>query len=258
MFDIIKTELNRLKYKQQILNSSFYKFTHSDLIERLDPIDRNFKKILLISPIFEDRLFEILNSKFTGCNISIMQISEIAFTGCPAEIAINNKFDLIIFPAGLHRVKEVQFFLKRIYYLLSNSGIFIANFVGGETLNGLRKKFIELETKFLNKHFPRIIPFIDFQHMTPLLQQAGFIENIIDLAPIELEYDSPLMLIRALKNYGETNISNQHVTYSITQDMYKELSNKDPKKFIDKIDLITFISSPSKQSIKLHKEYYAT
>ncbi|GAB4165993.1 MAG: methyltransferase domain-containing protein [Rickettsiaceae bacterium] len=249
MFNIDRLNNNRVKRQALIDSSPFYEFICADLIDRLKPIDRQFAEVMLISPPCEERFHSALSGLYPACNIVSKNIKDI-------DQSNNRKFDLVVFSMGLHWVSDVQSFLKLVRGSLLENGIFICNFTGGGSLGNLRRKLIEVESNFACKHSMHISPFIQFEHMTPLLQQAGFTENIIDMEAVELEYDSALLLMKAIQSAGESNSLVNGVTYSITKDMYYELQRKRDTHFTDTINLITFISSPTRQSIKLRKEHF--
>lgn len=242
MFDQERLEQNRIKSVNAVHESHFHQFIHEDLMDRLEPIDKKFQEILLIDPPIK----HIIIDQLTECKPHIISTSQIAEQE-------PHKYDLIIFPFGFHWLSDVQEFLSSAYKILKPDGMFICNFPAGGSLNNLRRRLLELETSHTQTHAPHISPFIQFEHVTPLLQQAGFTENIIDMEQLELEYDSPLALMHAIKNTGEANALASTPSYSINHDMYKELQNNSAP-FTDHINLVTFLSSPTKNSIKLKSE----
>lgn len=248
MFDLEKLEKNRKKSIDIIQASHFHEFIHADIIDRLEPLDKDFSEVLIIEPGIEKMLIDQIKSMSENANITMASALE--------NDLQKDKYDLIIFPLGFHWISDVEKFLVNIKIILKQDGIFICSFPGGGSLRNLRKKLIELEISNAKSHTPHISPFIQFEQVTPLLQQAGFIENIIDMEPLELEYKSPLDLMKALKNHGEANILTSGATYSITKKMYQELKNSTENSFSDLINLITFISSTKKNSIKLKYEHY--
>ncbi len=249
MFNTPTIERNRKKSRNILHESPFHKFICEDMLDRLEPIDREFSKILLINPILEDIFTKTLHKKYSDHKLTIIESTD-------QKGVIDQKFDLIIFPFGLHWISNVQKFLKQIYEILEPTGIFICNFPGGGTLARLRRKLVELESKTSGVHVPHISPFIQFEHMTPLLGQAGFAENIIDMESLELEYETPVSLMKALKIAGQSNSLKNGISYSITKDMYQELMVIQDKPFIDHVNLISLISSKTKRSIKLLKEHF--
>ena len=246
MFDLSRLEKNRYIHKISTDKSPFYQFICTDLIDRLQPLANKFSKILLISLVLEHKLRNLLEDQYNECNITTKKIHELQ--------PQTQKFDLIILPFAMHWVKDIQTFLSLLSSLLIPNGVLIANFAGGRTLNHLRSTLLELELQFTNQHYAHILPFIKFEHMTPLLQRAGFAENIIDLETIELEYTNALSLMKAIKSHGESNKAASSISYSINKEMYDSLQQDTP--FIDSIDLITLLSSPTKNSITLHKNKF--
>lgn len=249
MFNMQAIERNREKSRKNLHKSPFHKFICEDLLDRLEPIDCKFNNILLINPILEDIFAKTLNKKYPDHKLTIIESTQ------QIEL-IKQKFDLVLFPFGFHWISNVQSFLKQIGEIIESNGIFICNFPGGGTLSNLRRKLVELESQTSGLHVPHISPFIQFEHMTPLLGQAGFTENIIDMESLELEYKDPLSLMKAVQAVGESNSLTDGISYSITKKMYQELKITHDKPFTDYVNLISFISSKTKRSIKLLKEHF--
>lgn len=247
MFDLHKLTLNKKKSVQFVQNSPLIRFIHEDLIERLLPIDRVFQNILLINPPIENILSVALQQKYPNHKLTVVD----SYTKIPS-----NKFDLVIFPMGLHWVNDIQIFLKTICQSLQAGGVFMANFFGGGSLQKLRYKLMELEAVNGMAHAPHISPFIRFEQLVPLLQQAGFSENVIDHEILNIEQDSALGFMKMLQNIGESNVLMRGISYSINKNMYEELKHKQQGGFHDHINLITFLSSPSQKSIKLKSEHF--
>jgi NADH dehydrogenase [ubiquinone] 1 alpha subcomplex assembly factor 5 len=235
MFDKKLINKNKAKAINDIKNSDFYQFIYSDLKERLEPIDKTYKEVLVLG--FSNYYMNYVHPDQLG---SIDEKSA----------------DLIFFPFGLHWLDEVQKFLLEIKTILKQDGIFICNFPGAGSLSFLRKALFLAEESANSSHFPHISPFIKFDDVTPLMQQAGFIENIISCETIELEYDNPILFMKALKSFGESNAIYNRTNYSITKSMYQFLNNYTNRPFYDQINLISLISSPTKNSIKLKPEYF--
>ena len=249
MFNHDTVKRNQKNSRKNLPQSAFHKFICEDLLDRLEPIDCQFNNILLIYPLPEYVFVHSLNIKYPDHKLTIIESAE--------QIgAIEQIFDLIIFPFGLHWISDTQSFLKQIYEILEPHGIFICNFPGGGTLANLRRKLVDLESQTSGRHVPHISPFIQFEHMTPLLGQAGFVENIIDMESIKFEYKTPLLLMKALKNAGQSNSLKDGISYSITKKMFQKLQISHDKPFIDYVNLISFISTKTKRSIKLLKKHF--
>lgn len=230
-------------YKQQVIaESSFYQFIQKDLLTRLQLLSQFNEDILLISDVKLPWLENQLKSKVTYLK------PENIFDFAPKA-----RFELIIFPFYLHWVSEIEKFLQKISTILAMDGLFLANFAGAGTLRFLRTSLTQYEEANNLPHQPHISPFIQFEQIAPLLQQAGFVEIIADRELIELEFDSALNLMKVLQSHGQANALNNKISYSINQKLYHQLAAKNIKKFTDQINLISFIAANSKNKIKLNE-----
>lgn len=164
-----------------------------------------------------------------------------------------NSMDLVICCFGIHWINDLPNFLTQINKILKPEGIFIANFAGANSLKNLRYKLTELESTLNYSHSPHISPFIQFHDTAPLLQHAGFKEIIADFEIIELEYQTPLSLMKAIKDIGESNNLQKAVNYALSKKMLKMLE-LEPAPFHDKVTLISLIASKSKNSFKIRQE----
>lgn len=243
MFNLKELELNKKRAAQNLGNSEFYHFICKDIIERISDIKGNFDNILVINAPIRDKMQSLIEKRFMQSNVRFISVYNNKLESA--------KYDMIIFPFGLHWCFDVQNFLREIKNSLTENGIFIANFAGGGSLQNLRRKLIEVESLCATNHTPHIIPFIRFDDMVLLLQQAGYSENIIDMELLELIYQSPLALMRDLKKYGDSNILRARANYAVNKKIYHELNRITEKSFMDQVNLITFISAINKGTIKL-------
>jgi len=261
IFDRSKLKNNRNKALAGINNSLFIKNAADDVIDRLKMINNNFCNILEISAKC-GYLTKLLGSTYqNNAEITTTDMSSLLLDSFEHDDKLlideeqlefpENSFDLIVYSLGLHFINDVQGFLLNIRKFLKPDGIFIGNFVGGNSLQNLRKFLIELEIASGSKHFPHISPFIHFDHVPILLSQAGFSEVIVDYEHIELKFDNPLMLMREIKNIGESNSLINSNNYAISKKMFSLLQNY-KEEFEDSVTLISFIASPIKNSIKLN------
>ncbi len=243
IFNQILVRKRKTKSIDNIKNSDFYRFLYSDLVQRLEPISKTYKKGLVLG--FDNYHVFPINNPYHLQYLDLDQLTLIE----------KKSVDLVLFPFGLHWLNDVQRFLFKVKEILKNDGIFICNFAGSGSLNHLRKLLFLAEESTSIHHFPHISPFIKFEDITPLIQQAGFAENIIDCETIELEYENPILFMRALKSVGESNAINNRMDYSITKPMYHYIKNYNHN-FLDQINLISLLASPAKGSIKLKAENF--
>lgn len=158
-------------------------------------------------------------------------------------------FDLIIYSLGLHAINDVNAFLINIRNMLKSDGIFIGNFIGHESLKALRLAMIKA-AELRQCHYNHIYPFIKFDQIVQLLQKSGFKEIIADHENINLEYNSPYHLMKAIQRHGESNVMMDFQQHSIDKNMLHNLK-EDSVIFKDKINLISFIACKEKCILKL-------
>jgi SAM-dependent methyltransferase len=230
----------------------------------LDLVSNPFKNILDIGCRAGD-LLRVLRLKYPDATITATDISSTILNRTRPEVAKlieldeeeisrisnskNNKFDLITYSLGLHWINDVQGFLSQILDLLAPEGIFIANFIGGESFRKLRLALASAEMEAKSGHFPHIPPFINFDHASLLLQQAGFKSVVTDFEDIELEYKTPIDLMREIQKSGESNILLSRSNFAINKKVFKSLSQQQETRFTDHVKLISIIASKEKNVI---------
>lgn len=114
-------------------------------------------------------------------------------------------FDLVLSNLSLHWVNDLPGALVQINHALKPDGLFLATMLGGETLNELRRCFIEAELSEEGGAGPRVSPFADVRDAGALLQRAGFALPVVDFDIITVTYAEPLKLLADLRGMGETN-----------------------------------------------------
>lgn len=233
---------NKAAAELQIQESEVFGFIYQDLINRLQIIDKDFAATLVIST--GDKVFW---HRLVACQVS-SNIDWSIFNQIPKGA---KQYDLICFPFGLHWIADVPDFFRQVKFLLKPDGIFIGNFPAGGSLSKLRKAIFTAEDNASNRHFPHILPFIRFDDITLLFQQAGFMDNVTDLQLLELEYKSPLALMKAIKALGEANIMNHRSNYALSKAAYRYLDGLVIGNFQDQLNVAGFTVSPTKNAIKL-------
>ena len=90
----------------------------------------------------------------------------------------------------------------------------MANFLGGETLNELKKVLISAETEILGGTSLRVSPFVDIKSVGSLLQSAGFNMPVVDSDKIIVTHKSIINLLKDLRNMAENSSLNYKVIVS--------------------------------------------
>jgi SAM-dependent methyltransferase len=179
-----------------------------DLLDRLSFVKRDFTKALLAGPV--PKLAEAFRHR-AGLNVKTSLITPSRRDGL--TVVADEEFlpfgeptfDLVINALTLHWVGDLPGALIQIRRALEPDGLFMAALLGGETLNELRTSLSEAEIETRGGLSPRFSPTIDLRDMGALLQRAGFALPVVDTDKIVLRFETPLDLIAALRDSGETN-----------------------------------------------------
>lgn len=113
--------------------------------------------------------------------------------------------DLVVSALSLQFVNDLPGVLVQIRRALKADGLFVAAFVGGETLSELRQAFAAAESDIEGGASPRVAPFVDVRTLGDLLQRAGFALPVTDSDRYTLRYGSAFELMRELRRMGATN-----------------------------------------------------
>jgi NADH dehydrogenase [ubiquinone] 1 alpha subcomplex assembly factor 5 len=113
--------------------------------------------------------------------------------------------DLIQSPLCLHWVNDLPGSLIQIRNCLKPDGLFLAAFLGGETLTELRQAFLKTEMNILGGVRPHVSPFIGVKEAGALMQRAGFTIPVINIERITVTYSDAFALMKELKAMGESN-----------------------------------------------------
>ncbi|RYE05786.1 MAG: methyltransferase domain-containing protein [Rickettsiaceae bacterium] len=268
IFDRKKVMQHRNRASSNFSQAKFFAAIAKDVMNRIEPLDKNYLTVLDIN-CRNGHFVRLFKKKYPMAKILATDISsnmlasfehqykwqideEFILTELTKHsLSIKeNYFDLINFSLGFHWINDVEKFLAQIYQLLKHDGIFIANFVGGNSLKKLRTKFINIESILNIPHSPHVSPFISFQDIPFLLQKAGFGDIIVDQDSTNLTYPSCYEFIKTIKGLGESNKLLNHTSHSLTKEMFSMLSICS-EEFTDTINIINLIAGKAKNTIKM-------
>jgi SAM-dependent methyltransferase len=182
-----------------------------DLLDRLAAVHRTFELAAEIgsptahladamsalgTPVLRlDRVMEALADNRHACVVADPEELPLA----PASI------DLALSALELQWVNDLPGVLAQIRRALRPDGLFLANFLGGDTLAELRESVTAAEVELTGGASPRVAPFVELRAAGALLQRAGFALPVIDLDRRVVRYDSALHLMRDLRTMGAAN-----------------------------------------------------
>lgn len=117
----------------------------------------------------------------------------------------DESLDLVVSGLALQWVNDLPGALVQIRRALRPDGLFLATFIGGDSLMELRRAFLTAESERRGGASPRVAPFADVRDLGGLLQRAGFALPVTDVDRLTLRYPTPFHLMRELAALGAAN-----------------------------------------------------
>jgi SAM-dependent methyltransferase len=114
--------------------------------------------------------------------------------------------DLAVSVLTLHAANDLPGALAQMRRALKPDGLFLAAFLGGDTLIELRETLASAEVEVTGGASPRVAPFTDMRTAGSLLQRAGFALPVTDQDSHTVRYRSALHLMHDLRAMGLTNV----------------------------------------------------
>ena len=164
-----------------------YDLASDTITERLNEIKKPFS-----TPI-------ILNDAFCLATLGTRMTDEQAFA------LPHNSIDNIISFMALHHTNDIFGYLRSCYRLLKPDGLFLAIFLGEESLIELRHTLAEAEHRVCGGYNPRVAPMLDIKTAGSLLQKAGFSMPMADRQRLAFHYNDFFALCRDLRGMGLGN-----------------------------------------------------
>jgi SAM-dependent methyltransferase len=182
-----------------------------DLSDRLDAVLRRFEIAAdLGTP------GDALRRALTGKVGTLIAIDPLASETKPSGLAVaadeealpfrDASLDLVVSALALQFVNDLPGTLVQIRRALKPDGLFLAAFLGGDTLTELRQSSAAAEAEIEGGVSPRVAPFADLRDMGALLQRAGFALPVTDLDRVTVRYATPFALMADLRRMGATNV----------------------------------------------------
>ncbi|MCQ0988986.1 methyltransferase domain-containing protein [Jiella marina] len=141
--------------------------------------------------------------------------------------------DLVVSTMSLQFVNDVPGVLAQIRRTLKPDGLFLAAFLGGDTLHELRAALIQAEAESTGGASPRVLPFIDVREAGALLQRAGFALPVTDLDRLTVRYDNLFALARDLRQMGAANMLHQRSRRPASRAMFLRAAEVYAERFAD-------------------------
>ncbi len=192
------------------------------LEERLSDVKREFRRVLLLGArrgdlgrrlrsragmqlvVDVDDAFGFLDRAEPGSRV-LAEAEALPFAAA--------SFDLVVSPLALHWINDLPGALLQLRRCLKPDGLLLASMLGGETLDVLRRAFLEAELAEEGGVSPRVSPMADGRDLAGLLQRAGFALPVVDSDRVSVTYESALALMAELRAMGETNALRERRRY---------------------------------------------
>lgn len=137
--------------------------------------------------------------------------------------ARKSSLSLVLSFLGLNMVNDLPGVLTQILNSLQPDGLFMAAFVGGDSLYELASVFQQVELERYKGISNRFIPLITTKDAGHLLGRAGFALPVSDMDRIEVRYPSALKLLQELKITANTNVLVNRSSPILTRGFLKDV-----------------------------------
>ncbi|MCX7338892.1 MAG: efflux RND transporter permease subunit, partial [Alphaproteobacteria bacterium] len=121
----------------------------------------------------------------------------------------HSNIDLIVTIFSLHWINDVPGFLTQCSMALKPGGLFLAVFIGGDSLYELKTVFQQVDAEFHNGIGARFSPLIHAKDAGTLLQRAGFACPVSDTDRVTIQYPNVARLLMDIRNSASANALHQ-------------------------------------------------
>ena len=258
MDDIFNRKLLRMhrdRAASKIKDSDFL-IQHSlnDIVERAHIYRPEFDRVLNIgSRVFDLKQYakhKLKISQLINTDLSLKMLHSLNGNRVQADEEflpfLDHSFDLVVSALNLHWVNDLPGTLIQIHRTLKKDGLFIASFIGENSLREVKEVFIKSESD-LNKNINfHVSPTIATNSLASLMQRAKFQDVVADQHTLKVFYDHPKKILSDLQNMGESNCMNhgkiRYMRKDVLEKFYKNYFDMFPNGeggVICRFDIIT-------------------
>ena len=198
---INKKYLKNLRSKETNKKNDFiFDLYNERIIDSLDIINVNFKKILILGN-HGTKITEFIHKKYKDSSLTIYDLSLNSFDLDYWE-AEKEKYDLIISNFYLFLSGNLDNLFKKIINSLDPNGFFIGTMPTRDNFNSLKEAMIKTDIDLYGGVYNRFNQFLNLEDMIKLLKNNNFKIPLVNLENIELEYkklDNLLNDLRSMK-----------------------------------------------------------
>lgn len=194
-------------------HTALYDAVGESLLDRLHDVTSPFSAILelggrdtVVAPALATRYPQALMTRV--CDGAVPQLGHgFTFSQVDAENLpfASHSFDLILSNGLIHGLNAIPQFLQTMHRMLRPEGLFLAAFMGGNTLCELRQVLLEAEIEVSGGVSPHVAPTIDLLTASHLIQRSGLSIPVVDSETFTLTYTDIYALMHDLRGMGESN-----------------------------------------------------
>ncbi|MGI6244839.1 MAG: class I SAM-dependent methyltransferase [Pseudochelatococcus sp.] len=181
-----------------------------DLVDRVATVSRRFDTALDLCTPTDAAAQALLRA---GAVRQVVRAAPAVQAARPGDLVADEealplaagRFDLAVSAMSLHHVNDLPGALVQVRRALRPDGLFLAAFLGGDTLMELRQAMMLAEAELEGGASPRVAPFADLRDLGGLLQRAGFALPVTDVDRVNVRYGHPVALMRELRSMGLSN-----------------------------------------------------
>lgn len=184
-----------------------------DIADRLAVVKREFATAVVIGAhhgVLGTRLRGLARVgaviEMEACEPLLARCGDLRLAGDEEALPFRDgSVDLVVSALTLQHVNDLPGTLAQVGRVLKPDGLFVAAFIGGQSLRELRESFLAAEAEIEGGASPRVAPFADVRDAGALLQRAGFALPVADSDAFTVTYATPLDLMRELQGMGASN-----------------------------------------------------
>jgi NADH dehydrogenase [ubiquinone] 1 alpha subcomplex assembly factor 5 len=157
----------------------------------------------------------------------------------------------------LHNINDLAGFIIQSAMSLRPDGLFLANFIAGDSLQELREVLAIAESEITGGLSVHISPMVEIRAAGMLLQRAGLALPVVDSEEIKLSYENIFALMKDIKAMGENLYLHKRAKNFMRKDvlirageLYQEKYGDEEGRIIATIEIITMSAwklSPNQQ-----------